>query len=260
MAEVAARSGKDKTVVTVSVVIPSWRDAGNLARLLPALSQLADIAETIVVDASADERSERMARDCGAMYLLCSAPNRGAQMNVGAMRASGDVLVFQHADTELTGGHLRSLTGALSDREIVGGAFHRMFDDRHPRLKWIDRIARFLARNGGTFYGDQSIFVRRETFLRLQGFAEIPLMEDIEFSPRLRAAGRTVVLDPPIRSSARRHTERGAWRSSIQNGFFIVFYKLGVSPVRLHRWYYRDPAGEIKASGVDSAKSTALSS
>jgi GT2 family glycosyltransferase len=123
-------------------------------------------------------------------------------------------------------------------RCVIGGAFHRTFDERHPRLKWINHIARVLARNGGTLYGDQSIFVRRETFLQLQGFAQIPLMEDMEFSRRLRAAGKTVVLDPPIRSSARRHAQRGAWRSSIQNGLFIMLYKAGVSPTRLHRWYY----------------------
>jgi hypothetical protein len=77
-------------------------------------------------------------------------------------------------------------------------------------------------------------------FLQLGGFLKIPLMEDVEFSRRLRAAGKTVVLDPPVRTSPRRHARRGAWRTSIQNGLFIVLYKFGVSPERLHRWYYRD--------------------
>ncbi len=239
----------------ITVIIPTWRDSEQLAILLPSVTRLPHVAETIVVDASADLRTDAIAQACGATYLRCAEPNRGAQMNLGGMQAAGDVLIFQHADTELTDQHLRALTLAMADRAIVGGAFHRKFDDRHPRLKWLDLIARHLARNGGTLYGDQSIFVRRETFRRLDGFAEIPLMEDMEFSRRLRAAGKTVVLDPPIRSSARRHTRCGSWRSSIQNGLFIVLYKLGVSPVRLHYWYYRD-----RAQADPPAEDPALSS
>lgn len=230
----------DRSPLRISIVIPTWRDSEQLAILLPSVTQLENVAETIVVDASADEATKEIARAHGATYLQSDTPNRGAQMNLGGMQARGDVIIFQHADTELTSEHLRSLALAMTDHEIIGGAFHRKFDDRHPRLKWLGQIARFLARNGGTLYGDQSIFVRRETFRHLNGFAQIPLMEDMEFSRRLRAAGKTVVLDPPISSSARRHARRGSWRSSIQNGLFIVLYKLGVSPMRLHRWYYRD--------------------
>ena len=107
---------------------------------------------------------------------------------------------------------------------------------RHPRLMWLESVARFLARHGGTLYGDQSIFVRREVFERLGGFAKIPLMEDVEFSKRLRGAGKIAVLDPPVASSGRRHLRKGAWRTTIQNGLFILLYHLGVSPHRLHRW------------------------
>lgn len=224
----------------ISVVVPAWRDAENLAALLPKLAAMEAVAETIVVDASGEPVSEQTARACGATYLKCSAPNRGAQMNVGAMFSSGDVIVFQHADTELTDAHLAALRIALRDHATIGGAFHRKFGDHHPRLKWLEALARLLSTRGGTLYGDQSIFVRREVFLRLQGFAQIPLMEDMEFSKRLRAAGKVVVIDPPVRTSARRHARRGAWRTSVQNGLFIVLYKLGVSPVTLHRWYYRD--------------------
>lgn len=248
-----------KPPLRVSVIIPAWHDSEQLSVLLPALAGLANVSEIIVADASADDRSENAARSCGATYLKCVAPNRGGQMNLGGRHASGDVLVFQHADTELNHAHVNALASALRDTEVIGGAFHRKFDDRHPRLKRLDAVARFLARNGGTLYGDQSIFVRRDIFRQLNGFAEIPLMEDMEFSRRFRAAGKTVVLDPPIRSSARRHAQKGAWRSSIQNGLFILLYKLGVSPVRLHRWYYRD-AVKKAALTSDLAESGAVSS
>jgi rSAM/selenodomain-associated transferase 2 len=224
--------------VRISVVIPSWRDAENLAALLPALSRLERVAETIVVDASGDADSERIALACGATFVAGAAPNRGEQMNQGAAAASGDVLVFQHSDTDLENAHIAAIETALSDPKIIGGAFYRKFDGRHPRLMWLESVARFLTRRGGTLYGDQSIFVRRDVFLKLGGFAKIPLMEDVEFSKRLRGAGKVAVLDPPVRSSARRHLRKGAWRTSIQNGLFIVLYHVGVSPHRLHRWYY----------------------
>ena len=222
----------------ISIVVPSWRDADNLAVLLPKLASIPDIAQTIVVDASGDERSAEIAARCGAQLFKCSAPNRGAQMNVGATFASGDVVIFHHADTELNAAQVDAVRNAMRDPQIVGGAFHRKFDSRHPRLQFLERAGRYLSEHGGTLYGDQSIFVRREVFLQMQGFAQIPLMEDVEFSKRLRAAGKLAILDPPVSTSARRHVRKGAWKTTIQNGLFIVLYKLGVSPVTLHRWYY----------------------
>ena len=135
---------------------------------------------------------------------------------------------------------MAAIACALRDPEVIGGAFYRKFDDRHPRLLWLETVARFLTRHGGSFFGDQSVFVRRETFRALGGFAPIPLMEDMEFSRRLRRAGKVAVLDPPLESSTRRHAGRGTWRTSLQNGLFIVLYKCGLSPTHLHRWYYRD--------------------
>ena len=230
----------------ISVVIPSWRDTENLSELLPGLAAQERVAETIVVDASGDERAEQIALASGAMFIPCPAPNRGEQMNLGAAATSGDVIVFQHCDTGLEENHLAAIESALADPRILGGAFFRKFDGRHPRLMWLESIARFLTRHGGTLYGDQSIFVRRDVFEKLGGFAKIPLMEDVEFSRRLRGAGKIAVLDPPVASSARRHLKKGAWRTTIQNGLFIVLYNLGVSPHRLHRWYYGDAKNETR--------------
>ena len=222
----------------ISVVIPTWRDTENLGELLPALAAQERVAETIVVDASGDGRAEQIALASGATFIPCSVPNRGEQMNLGAAASSGDVIVFQHCDAGLEETHLAAIQDALADPRIVGGAFFRKFDRRHPLLMWLESIARFLTCHGGTLYGDQSIFVRRAVFEKLGGFAKIPLMEDVEFSRRLRGAGKIAVLDPPVASSARRHLRKGAWRTTIQNGSFIVLYNLGVSPHRLHRWYY----------------------
>jgi rSAM/selenodomain-associated transferase 2 len=250
---VNGRAEDRDTRLRISVVVPSWRDAENLAALLPVLSRLDRVTETIVVDASGGGESERIALSCGATFVPSPAANRGEQLNLGAAVAGGDVIVFQHSDTDLENAHLAAIEAALADPQIIGGAFFRKFDGRHPRLMWLESVARFLTRHGGTLYGDQSIFVRRDVFIRLDGFAKIPLMEDVEFSRRLRAAGKIAVLDPPVQSSARRHLRQGAWRTSIQNGLFIVLYNLGVSPHRLHRWYYRAAEGSPERDEVLSS-------
>ena len=249
----SGRAEARESRLRISIVVPSWRDTENLERLLPELSRRDCIAETIVVDASGDRNAERIALSSGASFIASSTPNRGEQMNLGAAAASGDVIVFLHSDTSLEVAHLASIQAALIDPDVIGGAFFRKFDGRHPRLMWLESVARFLSSHGGTLYGDQSIFVRRDAFLKLGGFAKIPLMEDVEFSRRLRAAGKVAVLDPPVQSSARRHLRKGAWRTSIQNGLFIFLYHFGVSPHRLHRWYYRGEKNQ-------SPRETALSS
>ena len=224
----------------LSVLVPAWNDHAHLAQLLPALVRLNTLHEVIVADASPEPSTAQAVEGCGGIYLRAAQPNRGAQMNLAAERATGDVLIFHHADSILSATHVTAIARALRDPEVIGGAFYRKFDGRHPRLLWLETVARFLTRHGGSFFGDQSVFVRRETFRALGGFAPIPLMEDMEFSRRLRRAGKVVVLDPPVESSTRRHVRRGAWRTSLQNGLFIMLYKCGLSPTHLHRWYYRD--------------------
>ena len=182
----------------VSVIVPAWNDHVSLARLLPTLVRLKGLHEVIVADASPHSATAKPARTVGVIYLAAPQPNRGAQMNLAAENASGDVLLFHHADSILTSAHVAAIERALQDPETIGGAFYRKFDGRHPRLRSLEAAGRFFTRHGGSFFGDQSIFVRRETFRAVGGFAPIPLMEDMEFSRRLRRAGRTAVLDPPV--------------------------------------------------------------
>lgn len=222
------------------MIVPAWNEGQNLRQLVPALIRLEELHEVIVVEAAPDPATAQIVRASGGFYLPFAAPNRGAQMNLGAEHATGDVFIFHHADSVLSAEHLGSLRHALADQAIIGGAFHRRFDDRHSWLRPLEPVARVMSRYGGNCFGDQSIFVRREVFCALGGFASIPLMEDMEFSRRLRRAGKIVVLDPPIISSGRRHCARGAWRTSLENGLFIALYKCGCSPARLHRWYYRE--------------------
>jgi rSAM/selenodomain-associated transferase 2 len=231
----ASPDADSRNVGCISVVVPVWRESPALFGLLRVISKWQEVLEVIVVVADETPEFCIAAEAAGAVCIGAGRPNRGRQMNAGARRASGEWLLFHHADSELQRPHVQALA-ALGN--AVGGAFHRKFDLRHPHCRWIEPIERWRNRHFGALFGDQSIFVRRDHFQKLGGFADIPLMEDIEFSKRLRRSGPLALLDPPIASSARRHAACGAWRTTLANATLILLYKLGVPPDRLHALYY----------------------
>lgn len=221
----------------ISIIIPCWDDATALLKLVDRLRNVPDtqwIAVLVNPERSIVTGLERRGVEC----LSFPRPNRGAQMNRGAKMATGDVLLFHHVDSELKLEHLESLREAMATSKVIGGAFYRKFDERHPGLRWAEPAERWRCRHWGALFGDQSLFVRRETFVRLGGFADIPLLEDVEFSNRLRQNGSIVLLDPPMRSSPRKHLEEGSWRTTFRNFTILVLFKLGTPPSDLHRLYY----------------------
>jgi len=225
---------------TVSVIIPIWNDAAQLAAILGALAGAENVLEVVIGDASDGPECRRVAEAVGARVVRCGEPSRGPQMNAAAAAAVGDVLLFQHADTEMTRGHVESLRRTMADPSVVGGAFTRRFHPMHRKRQWLAPIVRWInRRKRATLWGDQSIFVRRTHFEAMGGYADIPIMEDMEFSKRLRRSGRVEVIDPPVLSSARRHEAYGSFRASLEIFCIVWIYKLGASPHWIHRHYYR---------------------
>jgi GT2 family glycosyltransferase len=222
---------------TVSLVIPCWNDADALRRLLPAATSISGVIETIVADSSENGVCEHVSNEFGATHLRCPKPNRGAQMNAGACIARGDVILFHHADTELRAEHIESVQKAALKPRFTSGAFYRRFDPAQKRRAWMEPFVRFYNRHFGALYGDQSLFISREHFVRTGGFQEIALMEDVEYTRRLRKHGITLV-DPPVASNGRRLTKRGSIRVTLQNLMIMVLFRFGASPDWLHRWYY----------------------
>ena len=217
----------------ISLIIPCWDDRERAIALAEKWADHALIKEVIIASVSSDaELSNGKIRECPS-----PKPGRGSQMNLAAAQATGDVLLFHHVDSFLTEAHLQAVDQSLNG--ACGGAFYRKFDRRHPRLRGLEKLERWHCRAFGTIYGDQSIFVRRDHFSRIGGFAPIPLMEDVEFSRRLRRSGKIALLDPPMQSSPRKHLENGPWRVTLRNLLFLLLFRVGVSPDQLHRWYYR---------------------
>ena len=230
----------------VSLVVPIWRADSSFAALIGEIVAWPEIREVIVAAADVDPAGLKAMEAAGARCFSAGQPGRGGQLNLGARHATGEWLLFHHADTELTRAHVQALAALTPAGGIVGGAFYRKFDQRHPSCGWMEPIERWHNRTFGALYGDQSLFTRRDHFQKMGGFADIPLMEDVEFSRRLRASGRIALLDPPIASSPRKHLANGAWRTTFQNASILLLYTLGVNPQRLHSWYYGPRATTFK--------------
>ena len=223
----------------ISLIVPVWGDDHLVVDLVGRVALKPASAEWVVAAIEPSARLREL-EDYGEIRLVgCEKPSRGAQMNAGAKEARGFLLCFHHADSELRSEHLQSLIMAAENSEIVGGAFHRRFDNRNFLMTKWERLLRCTSPMIGPLFGDQSLFVKADVFQRMGGFADIPIMEDIDFARRLRRMGRVALLDPPLWSSPRRFRNLGNLRTSSLNVLLIMLFLLGVSPDKLHRWYYR---------------------
>ncbi len=231
------------TADSLSIIIPCRHDAAALAETLPGIvAGLLPGDEIIIALAAADEAATTVAVEHGARVVIADKSGRGPQMNAGARAARGGVLVFNHADTPLTAVHLAAIRAHFAAHPAAqAGAFFKDTRASYPAWAWADPIIRWWIGNHGLVYGDQSVFLRRVCFDGIGGFRDLPLMEDVALSPHLRRAPGFRLLDPPLRSSLRRFLKRGRMRTRLQNIFYVLCFRCGVSAERIYRWYYGKP-------------------
>jgi hypothetical protein len=160
----------------ISLIVPVWGDDHLVEDLIGRVPLKPASAEWVVAAIEPSARL-RVLENHGEIRLVgCEKPSRGAQMNAGAKEARGFLLCFHHADSQLRSEHLQSLTMAAENREIVGGAFHRRFDNRNSLMTKWERLLRCISPMMGPLFGDQSLFVKADVFQRMGGFADIPIM------------------------------------------------------------------------------------
>ena len=218
----------------LSIVLPTLDEAGTLERTLAPLMGVQDI-EIIVADGGSADATCEIARRRGVRVVLASK-GRGRQMNAGAALASGEVLLFLHADTTLPESFREHVWCTLA-RGAVAGAFRLRIRDERAGLRWIEWGVNLRSRYRQMPYGDQGIFVRSDDFYRIGGFPNWPLMEDYELCRRLRRCGRILLAPAAAQTSARRWLKLGLCRTTLRNQLCVAAFRLGVSPERLARWY-----------------------
>ncbi len=217
----------------VSVVIPARNEASTIATAVRSASA-AGAAEIIVVDGGSEDATIEVAQQAGASLIVSCPPGRGIQLSRGATAASGRIVLFLHADNRLGSACLDQI---CTHENATWGAFRQHIDSpgRIYRLLEMGNAAR--ARFRRLPFGDQAMFVNRAVLAEQGGVAEIPLMEDVDLSRRLRRVSRPLLLDGPVTVDPRRWQTRGIVRQTLQNWAIQSAYALGVSPVRLNKWY-----------------------
>ena len=223
---------------TLSVVIPTLNEAAAIVATLSSFQALrhTGTVEVILVDGGSKDETTSVGGPL-VDQLLTAQRGRAAQMNKGVAHAEGDYVLFLHADTNMSERQLRALITRLAPGCIVWGRFDVRIDAPHVLLRVVEWLVNWRSRLTGIATGDQAIFIRRSTLVDLGGFADLPIMEDIELTSRLRRIARPTCLHERVQTSARRWLQHGIVRTIVLMWLMRAAYACGVSPQRLKRWY-----------------------
>lgn len=229
-------------IVSVSVIIPVLHESERINNMLSSLALAAGNAPCEIIVVDGDPAGSTIARiDKPDVFRLIAPRGRASQMNAGVARASGDVLLFLHADTHLPENALNKIAAALVHERYIGGAFDLGIDNQ----RWIFRATGWCAslkhRLTRVPYGDQAIFIRRNYFESLGGYTVMPLMEDVELMKRIKRRGdRIVILPDAVMTSSRKWEKDGVLYTICRNWVIQALYLFGVPAEKLVKYYYRD--------------------
>ena len=218
----------------VSVIIPILNEAEVLDKTLSQLQSELERHELIIVDGGSTDNSVCIAEKYGKVVI--SERGRAKQLNAGAGAATGDILLFLHADIWLEPGALVAVETALASG-CIGGGFRQKIDGKSPLYRVIEIAGDIRGKYLKVFYGDSGIFLARADFEKIGGFPDVPILEEMEFSKGLRKLGKTTLVTPCIHISARRWETKGIVRTTLNNWFITFLCFLGVSPEKLAKLY-----------------------
>jgi rSAM/selenodomain-associated transferase 2 len=221
--------------VRLSVIIPAWNEAAGIERAIQS-AWLAGADEVIVADGGSTDDTAELAKRARARVHV-TPTGRAAQQNAAAQVASGDVLLFLHADNSLAAGTRAQIELALASEGVVHGALRQRIDAAGLKYRWLERGNALRVRFFGLPYGDQAIFLRATVFRQLGGFPNVPLMEDLILMQKVRRFAWPALLPGPVYVSPRRWQRHGVVRQTLRNWLLVTAHTCGLSPARLAKFY-----------------------
>jgi rSAM/selenodomain-associated transferase 2 len=231
-----------------SIIVPVLNESAGINKTIKHLRCLITGSglsmEVIVVDGDPEGKTIAAIAD-GQVITIVEKAGRGSQMNSGAALARGEILLFLHADTRLPDDGLMLIDAAYSNSACNVGAFDLAIDSERRIFRLIEKTASRRSRLSGIPYGDQAFFFAADYFRSLGGFADVPIMEDVEIMRRIKKRGDKIVfLDRPVRTSARRWEKEGVIKCTVRNWLLISMYLAGMTPERLAGFYRNHAAGK----------------
>lgn len=223
----------------LSIIIPTLNEAANLKQTLEAIGQSSDHLEIIVVDGGSGDATLSIAKEHGCDAFVVNR-GRANQLNAGAAVATGDRLMFLHADTQLPEDYRHEIDRILAT-EALFGAFPLKVEGAGIGLRIVEVGVSLRCKYFNLPYGDQAIFLRATDFFELGGFKPMAIMEDYEFVARIRKLGQVGMANIPVRTSDRRWKRKGIFKTTVVNQICLVMYKLGWSDMAIARMYRGRP-------------------
>ena len=223
----------------LSLIIPVLSEAEIIGGTLDHIRELDTdgTVEIIIVDGDS-EGSTIGAIKAEGVRTEVAEKGRARQSNHGAALATGDVLLFLHADTLLPLNAFALIRATMKDNRCVGGAFDLGFNTRRTIFRIAESYVFLRTRLTKIPYGDQAIFIRRDFFEKLGGYRDLPIMEDVDLMKRIRKRGDKIRIIPEkVRTSPRRYEQEGVVFCTLRNWLLQISYALGISPERLVKWY-----------------------
>ncbi len=220
---------------TVAIIVPVLNEVEYLPRLLAHIREWG-MDEIIFVDGGSSDETLQILKNADVKWIH-SERGRAVQFNAGAAQSESNIFIFLHADTSLSSSHIEEIKQAMRNPSVAGGRFDVRLSGHHPAFRIVEFFINWRSRFTRISTGDQAMFVRREVFTRLDGFSEQPLMEDVEFSRRLKKEGQIACLHRRVVTSSRRWEKHGIARTVLLMWWLRLCYSLGADPEVLKRRY-----------------------